>query len=101
MVHQDSAHHLGRQGEEVRSILPIGVTLVDESEVRLVDQGGRLQNVPGPFVSKSGRRPAAQLLVDDGDELVPRGEIASCPRMEQSRHVVIGTVQMVLRIPPS
>ena len=88
VIYQDPAHHLGRQGEEMRSILPIGVPLVDESEVRLVDQRRRLQQVPRLFVPESGRRPAAQLLVDDGDERVTRGEIPSAPRVEQSRHIV-------------
>ena len=97
MVHQDPAHHFGRQREEVRSILPIGVSLVDESKVGLVDESGRLQDVPRPLAPKSGRRPAAQFLMDDRYELVPRGEIASAPRVEQSRHVAIGTVQIALR----
>ena len=101
MIHQDAAHHLGRQREEVRSILPIGVSLADESKIRLVDQASGLKDVPGPFVPKSGRRPAAQLLVDDRDEFVPSGEIASAPRVEQSRHVVIGTIQTALTIPRS
>ena len=83
----------------MRSIPPIGVSLVDESKVRLVDQRGGLQDVPGPLVSKSGGRPATQLVVDDHDELVPRREIAQAPRVEQSRYVVIGTVQSDLTIP--
>jgi hypothetical protein len=98
MVHQDPPHHLGRQREEVRSILPIGVALADESKERLVDQGGGLKDVPRTLAPKSGRRPAAQLLVDDRDELAARGEIASAPCVEQSRHVVIGIVQLDLRI---
>lgn len=84
----------------MRAILPIGVSLADESKVRLVYQGGRLQDVPLPLAPKSGRRPAAKLPLHHDNELVPRGEIASAPRVEQSRHVVIGTSQMVL-IPPS
>ncbi len=99
MVHQDPTHHLGRKGEEMRSILPIGVSLVDESKVRLVDQRGGLQHVPGAFVPKSGGGPAAQFLVDDRDELVARGKIASAPRVEEFRHVAIGSVQTALTIP--
>jgi hypothetical protein len=56
-----------------------------------MDEGGGLKDVPGPFVPKPGGRPAAQLLVDDRDELVSRGEVAVAPRVEQSRHVVLGT----------
>jgi hypothetical protein len=50
VVDEDAPHHLGRHSEEVRAILPIGVSLIDESEVRLVDQGRRLQDVPGALV---------------------------------------------------
>jgi hypothetical protein len=78
------------------AILPIDVSLADESKVRLVYQGGRLQDVPLPLAPKSGRRPAAKLLLHHRNELVARGQIASAPRVEQSRHVAIGIVQMVL-----
>jgi hypothetical protein len=37
--------------------------------------------------------------MDDGDELVPRGEIAQPPRVEQSRDVAIGTRQVGLSVP--
>jgi hypothetical protein len=52
-----------------------------------------LKDVPGRFVPESGGRPAAQLLVDDRDEFVSRGDVAFAPCVKQSRHVVIGTVQ--------
>ena len=101
MVHQDPAHHLGRHREEVRSILPIRASLVDESKIGLVDQGGRLQNVSPWLAPKPGRRPASQFLVDDHHELIPRGEIASAPCVQKSRHVVVGTAQVVLTSCPS
>jgi hypothetical protein len=81
----------------MRAILPIGVSLADQSKVRLVDQSGRLQDVPLPLAPKSSRRPAAKLLLHHHNELVPRRKIASAPRVKQSRHVVIGIVQMILR----
>ena len=96
MVHQDPTHHLGRHREEVRSTLPIRASLVDESKVGLVDQGGRLQDVSRLFAPKPGRRSASQFLVNDHHELIPRGEIASAPCVQKSRHVVVGTVQVVL-----
>ena len=74
----------------MRPILPIGVALVDESQVCLVDQGGGLKDVPRWFVSKPGRRPPAQLLIDNRDQLVSRAEIAATPRVQQSRHIVVG-----------
>jgi CBS domain-containing protein len=83
------------------AILPIVVSLADESKVRLVYEGGRLQNMPVPLAPQSRRRPAAKLLLHHHEEFVPRCEIASAPGVEQARYVAIGTSQMVLRIPPS
>lgn len=97
MVHQDPPHHLGRDGEEVCSTLPIGLPLVDESKVRLVNQGSRLQDVSRSFVPKSRRRPSTQLLMHHHHELVPRGQIPSTPRVQECRHVVVGTDQRTLR----
>ena len=85
----------------MRSTLPIRASLVDESKVGLVDQGGRLQDVSRLLAPKPGRRPASQFLVDDRHQLVPRGQIASAPRVQKSRHIVVGTVQVVLRSCPS
>jgi hypothetical protein len=101
MVHQDPPHHLEREAEEMRPVLPVGVSLVDESKVGLVDQGGRLQDVSLRLAPKSGRRPATPFEVDDRDEFVPRGEIASAPRVQESRHVGVGTAQVILRCRPS
>jgi hypothetical protein len=83
------------------AILPVRMALVDESQVRLVDKGRRLQRVPGVFVAESGRRPTAQFLVDDPDQLIARRNVACTPRVEQFRDVVSRTVQIVLRVRPS
>jgi hypothetical protein len=56
--------------------------LVDESKIGLVDQGGRLQDMSRLLAPQSGSRPAAQFLVDDRHQLVPRGEIAPAPRVQ-------------------
>ena len=94
MVNQDSPHHFGRQREEVRPILPIGVALADEPEIGLVHQSGGLKDMPRRFMSKSGCRPPAQFLIDDADQLVSRLEISASPRVQQSRHVVVRNVQI-------
>jgi hypothetical protein len=43
-----------------------GGVLIDEPKVGLVDQGGRLQRVARTLVAEVGRRPPAQLPVDEG-----------------------------------
>jgi|SRR6188474_1301347 hypothetical protein len=48
---QNSAHHPRRQGEEVRSILPVDLSHLDQPEIRFVNQRRRLQRVTRMFAS--------------------------------------------------
>ena len=45
VIDQDAAHHARRDREEVRAILPRDGRSVDQPDIRLVDQRGRLQAV--------------------------------------------------------
>ena len=47
VVNEDAAHGLRRDPEEVRAVLPLDLALVDELEVRLVDEGRGLEGVVG------------------------------------------------------
>ena len=73
--------------------------MVDEPKVGLMDEGGWLEDMSLTLAPKSGRRSAAQLLVDHFDEMVARNQVALAPGAKQGRHVVVGTVQMVLGVP--
>ena len=59
--------------EEVPAAVPVGVGLAaHQAQVGLVDQGGRLQRLAGPFVGQLLGRQLAQLLVDQREELFRR-----------------------------
>ena len=45
MVDQEPAHHLCPDGKKMISSLPLEAILIDQPQVGLVDQGGRLQGV--------------------------------------------------------
>jgi len=48
IVHQNPTHGFGGGAEEVPARIPVlGVGLIDESEVRLVNEGGGLQGLVG------------------------------------------------------
>jgi hypothetical protein len=96
VVDQDTTHHFRRQREEVRAILPIGVTLVDESQVRFMDQSRRLQEVSRPLPTKAHRRPTAEFLMNHTNQFIARSQIASTPRVKEARQVVLGSGQVVL-----
>ena len=80
----------------MRAILPIGVMLIDESQVRFVDQSRRLQEVPRPLPPKVGRRSSAEFLMNHTNQFIPRSQIAPTPSLEEACQVVFGTGQVVL-----
>ena len=65
VIDQDPAHDLCRDTKEVRSILPIDLALVDESDVRLMNEGRRLQGVVGALAPKLARGNAPELPIDE------------------------------------
>ena len=87
VVHEDAAHDLRRDTKEVRAILPIDLALVNEPDVRLMDQGRRLQGVVGALAPKLARGDAAELGVDEGQQLTERSAVAATPIAEQRRDV--------------
>jgi len=66
MIHQQTSHYLGGNAEEVRSVLPVYSRLIDQAQVSLVYQSGRLQGVIDTFTPQIIRRKLAQFIVDDG-----------------------------------
>ena len=59
------------------------VAVADEPQVRLVDQGGRLQRLPARFVGQARSRQAAQLVVDQRQQFVGRPGVALAGGFEQ------------------
>ena len=59
VIDQDAPHQVRGDGKELRAVLPLDLALVDELQIRLVDQGGGRQGVIGPFALKvAARQPA-------------------------------------------
>src|SRR6476620_6796275 len=87
VIDQDPAHDLSRDTKEMCAILPIDLALVNQSNVRLMDQGRRLQGVIGPLPSKLPRGDATELRVDEWQQLTERGAVATTPIVEQRRDV--------------
>ena len=94
-IDEDAAHHLRGDAEELRPVVP-GGALIDQPQVGLVDEGGRLQGVALALAPQMGRGPAAKLLVDQRHEPIARARVAVAPRVEKRCDVVSGTAQIVL-----
>ena len=83
VIDEDPAHDLRRDTEEMRAILPIDLTLVDEPDVHLMDESRGLQGVIGPFVPELAHRHAAELRIDERQQLIERSPVAATPIAEQ------------------
>ena len=70
VIDKNAAHRLGSDTEELSTIGPVDVSLIDEADVDLVDQSSRLKCVVGPLVSRIAPRQSPKLLVNKRHQLV-------------------------------
>ena len=84
-VHEHPPHDAGRHRKEMRAILPLHVTDIDELQVRLVDERGWLERVAVAFVPHVAPGDAAQLRMDHRHELLERSFIPVSPGDKEVR----------------
>jgi hypothetical protein len=89
-VHQNASHHLGRDREELRAVPPIRAMLIDETNVRLVDERGRLECVAGSLATELRSGVTTQFGVDQSEGTLPGIEISGRPGVEQRGDVLAG-----------
>jgi hypothetical protein len=64
VVHQDPTHYLSSDTEEVCTVLPFYVALVDQLHVSLMNQRRRLQRVVSSLAAQIAPRQPTQFIVD-------------------------------------
>jgi hypothetical protein len=69
-VHENPPHHDRREADELCAILPVHLPLVDQPEVRLVDERGGLERVVAPLAEQIQGGQPAQLVVHEQQHLV-------------------------------
>ncbi len=84
VIHEDLPHGAGRHTEEVSAVLPLDALLVDELEVRLVDQGRGLKGVAGALPPHLRRCSPAKLAVDERHQLFERLRVTLAPGAQES-----------------
>src|SRR5207253_11147176 len=89
-IDEDAAHQPRRHGEEMCAVLPVDLADIDQTDVRLVDERGRLQRMSGSFVSHVPPGDAAQLVMDERNQLLQCGLIAVAPVDQQPGDLVRG-----------
>src|SRR5205085_5796995 len=77
VIDQHAAHDRRRHREEMCAVVPINAPLLDEPEIRLVDERGGAQRVALALAMELpvGDRP--ELGVHERDESIPRGPIVA------------------------
>jgi hypothetical protein len=93
-VDDDLPHRRGGHGEEVRAIPPLRPGLIDELEVGLVDQGGRVEGGAGRAAGQTGVRHRVQAIVDQRDELVEGVPVPASQGQESLRDLAGGLHRM-------
>ncbi|SPF44249.1 hypothetical protein SBA4_3200030 [Candidatus Sulfopaludibacter sp. SbA4] len=75
MVHQNPPHLPGRHTKELGAVLPVAAVTY-ESQICFVHKGSGLESVVRPLPAHVDRCPAAQLTIDQGDQLGFGGTVA-------------------------
>jgi hypothetical protein len=89
-IDEDPAHGFGGGGEEMCAVLPRRLRLAAEAEPRFVDECGGLQGLVGGFARHAGGGQLAQLIVNEGQQLVGRLDLAASDAAEEVREVAGG-----------
>jgi hypothetical protein len=74
----------------MRAILPLDFLLVNQPEVRFVNQGCALQGVPRGFPPQIRRRECAQLVVHGGHKPIQSVYITARPLFQQDGDIGVG-----------
>ena len=83
---------MSRNGNEMRTVLPVHTFPIDQPDIRLVDQCRRLQRVSRLLLPHVVRRQAVKLLIHKGCQLLQRFLVSVGPRAQ---------AQATLQVPSS
>jgi hypothetical protein len=83
VIDEDATHHLRRHAEEVGAILPDHALLSNQAQIRLMNQGRRLQRVARMLLTQVPGGAPSQFLLDQRQEIVTRLDVPSSPRPEE------------------
>ena len=90
IIHQYSAHHLGRNGKEVGAVLPPDILPVDQAHVGFVEQSGCLKRVLLVFSRHVPSGEAMQFGINERSQLVESRFVAVAPSLQQDCYVMSG-----------
>ena len=86
MIHKNAAHQACGKAVEVFAIFKAQAALLNQLEVEFVDDAGGLQKVFGPLAAKQRTGDLPELRVDQIEEVIERGRIATPPFVQEHRN---------------
>ena len=89
MVDQDLPHLAGSDRKEVGAPVEFHFRLIDELQIRLVDEGRRLERMTRPFVAHLGSGYPAQFIVNNWKQSIYSIVIAAVHTTQDSGHLVL------------
>jgi hypothetical protein len=81
LVNEDPAHYLRCDSKEVGSILPVGISLINEPEVCFVDKRCGLECMPSAFPNHIVMGQPSQFVINPGNQFFQRLLIAFAPTL--------------------
>jgi hypothetical protein len=90
MIDEDATHRLCGDPEEMRAVLPLDPTLIDETQVGFVDERRDLQGVCAILATHRPRGLPVQLVVNTTQQTLADLFVPIPPREEQLGDVALG-----------
>ena len=87
MIHEDAAHELRRDAEELRAMLPRRSPLIHQPEIEFMNERRRRERVIGTFPPELARRDPPQLAINYGEQAIERARIPFRPTQQQPSDV--------------
>lgn len=95
-IDEDAPPHLCGNSEELVAILPCDPVLLDQPQIRFVDQGRRLERVAGTLAPQVHRRATLKVAVDERQEPIARIEVPPAPCLQQRAQIRVCVTHDVL-----
>jgi hypothetical protein len=85
----DPAYRDRAYREDVTAVLPVGLRLVDQAQIRLVDQASRVRRLPDPVPTRLRARDPPEIVADQWHEPVERLPVPTPERDQQPCDVTL------------
>src|SRR5262245_7142391 len=88
MIHQDATNDLRCHSKEVRAILPLDASLIDEAEIGVMHESGGLQRMSAILVTHIAASDAVKFVVDERHQLIACCRVALAPIDQEASYFV-------------